>query len=343
MQIKLSKTNKSPSAISFSKKVVGIDIDDRSIEVVMLEKKDGVPKVRSLSRIVMNFGIVENGRILDEKKLSKLLIKALERAKPVPIIKGDKNFKGLNFAFGLSDSQVYSQTFTFSTKKDLKKELDQETLIKIDKKVKANIPLESSDLLYSYKNIKKGDGKISVLVVATSKKVAKEWYSFFLNNGIKLKYFDSETMAIFRGLLIKESRLPVCIVDMGASSTLISIFDKSGQYYSYSMGVAGDKLTEEIISKEGVRHSQAEAYKRKYGLAHPDKKAFPIMIKILEPVVAEIKNALKFYQSHENKEISGIILTGGTSKLRGLGDYLGANLEKKIWFGNSKLIKKSHP
>ena len=343
MKINLSNLSKVSNQISLSKKVVGIDIDDRSIEVVMLEKKDGRPKVKSLSRIVLDYGIVENGRIKNEKKLSKLLIKALIRARPIPINKKDDHYQGLEFAFGLSDSQVYSQTFTFKSSSDTSKTLNQETLTKIDKKVKTNIPLDTSDLLYSYKNIKKNEGKISVLVVGTSKKVAKEWYTFFLNNGIKLKYFDSESMAIIRGLLIREQKLPVCIVDMGASSTLISIFDKSGLFYSYSLNQAGDTLTKEIVKREKIRHNQAESYKKKYGLAYPDKKAFPIMIKVLEPIVKEIKVALDFHKTHSTKEISGIILVGGTSKLRGLKDYLSANLEKKIWFGNSKLVKEKSP
>ncbi|MCX6799906.1 MAG: pilus assembly protein PilM, partial [Candidatus Falkowbacteria bacterium] len=140
-----------------------------------------------------------------------------------------------------------------------------------------------------------------------------------------------------------EEKLPVCIVDMGASSTLIGIFDKTGLLNSYSINIAGDHLTEELVKKLKIRHKQAESYKEKYGLADQDSQVSPMLIKVLEPVVAEIKTALNFYHARKEKTIQGVILLGGTSRLKGLKEYLQVNLETNIWAGNSCLIGEKSP
>ncbi|MBL7057966.1 pilus assembly protein PilM [Patescibacteria group bacterium] len=345
MNLSLFKLKKVSNIISLGGRVVGIDIDDRSIEVAMVEKSEGRAKVKSLGRIVMDFGIVENGRIKNEKKLSILLRKVLERSVPKSLYQKKDIIKGVKFVFGLSDSQVYTQIFTFNldSKDQNKGEFKEALSLLIDKKVKSSIPLEPKDLLYSSKIVKKTEIETSVLIVATSKIVTSEWYNFFRKSGIDIDYFDIEAIAIFRGLLIRGEKMPVCVVDFGASSTLISIFNKSGLFYSYSVNIAGDKLTDEIVRKLKLRYNQAENYKEKYGLSDSGKKIFPIIIKVLEPVVADIKTALDFYKKHGSGVIQGIVTVGGTSKLRGLNDYLNANLDIKIWSGNSALIKEKVP
>lgn len=345
MRLSFSKLSTVTNKITLSKRVIGIDVDDRSIEVAMLEKSEGRPKVKSLGRIVMDFGIIENGRIKNEKKLSKLIRKALERAKPESLFIKNELAKKTKFILSLSDSQVYTQTFSFEINSNeySKSEFKQELLSKIDKKVKSNIPLENSELTYSYKIIKKNDNNIKVLIVATDKGITKEWYNFFNKIGVKIDYFDIESLAIFRGLLIKEQKLPVCIVDIGASSTLISIFDKSGLYYSYSLSIAGDNLTEELVRKLKIRYNQADSLKEKYGLIDPSKKVFPILIKVLEPIVKEIKVAKDYYKKNSKKDIQGVIMVGGSSKLRGLADYISTNLDIKVWSGNSVLLREKTP
>jgi len=345
MNFSFSKFTKITKKITQAKRVIGIDIDDRSIEIALLEKAEGKPRIISLGRIVMDFGVVENGIIKNEKKLSKLLIKVFNRAQPQSLNLKSEKLKGTSFIFSLSVSKVYTQIFDFNINSSelSKNEFEQTLLSGIDQKVKSYIPLEPSNLLYSYKILRKSDSKTKVLIVATDKKNTRDWFRFFKKNNIIIDFFDVEALALFRGLLVKEQKLPVCVVDIGASNTLISVFDKTGLYYSYSLDIAGDNLTEELVRKMKVRYNQGENLKEKYGLADPSKKVFPILIKVLEPVVKEIGVAIDFYKKNAKKDIKGVIMVGGTSKLRGLSDYLSTNLDVKIWSGNSVLVKQKTP
>ena len=60
-----------------TKRSIGIDIADRTIEVVELEKSGLRVKIKNLSRVSLSPGIVEKGQIKDEKLLSEAIHGAL--------------------------------------------------------------------------------------------------------------------------------------------------------------------------------------------------------------------------------------------------------------------------
>jgi len=326
------------------KKVIGIDIDDRSIEVVELAKgEDNNIKISSLSRIVLDSHIVKRGRIKDPKRLAKAMRKVLDRALPHPILKNDNSMLDSLFMpqviFGLPESQVYTHIFDSNTK-ELKGGKIEDIVLK---EVYNTIPIDKKDLIYSYKLLNKFKEKSKILVIAASREVMQEWQIFFKQFNIKIEYFDSEILAEFRGLLIKNEKLPICIIDIGSITTAISIFDANGLLYSYSINIAGESLTKEIAKNLKIDIRQAEDDKIRYGL-DVSKKIFPILIKVLEPVVSEIKVALDFFKKETGKKIENILLIGGSSKLKGLEDFLKTNLGiEEVSIGNSILIKEKSP
>lgn len=320
----------------FNKKSIGINVADLTIEVVELVKSRGEINILSQGRIKLKPGIVQRGRIKDEEKLKKAVKEVLAQAKPFPINTKPRTafdkLWGKKIIFSLPESQVY--THIFELKKHQKDERDKLVL----KEARSSIPLEKDDLLFSYKALNESKDKVEILLVAASRRTALEWQNFFQKLKIDAEFFDIETLANFRGCFSKIPPEPVCLIDIGAMTTNIAIFDKKGLHYSYSVDIAGNSFTKEIAKALKVKIEEAEKMKIKLGLANPGEKIFSILIQALELILKEIEIAFKYFRKKTNQEVKEIILLGGSSKLKKLVDYFKTNLDLSVRLGESKLL-----
>ena len=314
----------------FTKRSVGIDIADHTIEVVeILKDREGV-KPWSKGRVLLDRGIVENGRVKNKEKLAEALKKCLQAAKPHPIITRKA-------VFGLPERQVYIHSFYITEHE----ESDRESIIL--KEAQENIPLKKDDLLYAYKSFPLANGKTEVLLVGTSREVATEWFDFFGGLGIEANIFDIESLAVFRGLFPERPKKPVCVIDVGTNTTHIAIFDKNGLWYAYSDNIAGDSFTKEIAKALGKNEKEAEKLKREIGLSQPGERIFFALTKILFPMVEDIRATLDYFKKETGEGVREAVLVGGSSELKGLSDYVETNLGIPVRIGKSALFKSDIP
>jgi len=313
--------------IMFKKTSVGLDIADSTIEVVELIKTGGKVSVLGKGRVLLDPGIVERGRIKDKEKLAEAVKKAFSEARPFAIAN-----KKLTFA--LPENQVYIHTFHLEAFEE--GEIDD----LVEREAQENVPLKKDDLLFSYKILLQEEDRTEVLLVAASKEVVEEWQSFFQGLGLSVQAFDIESLAIFRGLLVKASDLPVCVVDIGSATTLISIFDHHGLCYSHSLNIAGMRFSEQIASALKIEFKEAEEQKIKSGVAKKGSKIFWILVKELETLGREIKTLLDYFQKKSRQKITKIILVGGSSRMKGIKSYFNVNLGLPVEIGGSGLLKR---
>ena len=99
----------------FTKRAIGLDIADHTIEIVELQKNFGKVKVRGLGRVKLKTDVVERGRIKDKEKLTQAIRDAASQAKPNKII-------GKKIVFGLPECQVYTHIFSLSITEKVKEE-----------------------------------------------------------------------------------------------------------------------------------------------------------------------------------------------------------------------------
>ncbi len=314
----------------FTKRSVGIDIADHTIEVVeILKDREGV-KLWSKGRVFLNPGIVENGRVKDKEKLTEALKKCLQTAKPHPIITRKA-------VFGLPECQVYIHSFYITEHE----KSGRESIIL--KEAQENIPLKKEDLLFAYKAFLPVNGKTEVLLVASSRGVATEWFDFFSGLGIEANVFDVESLAIFRGLFPERPEKPICVIDVGTNTTHIAIFGKNGLWYAYSNNIAGNSFTKEIAKVLGKDEGEAEKLKREIGLSQPGERIFFTLTKILFPMVEDIKTTLDYFKKETGEGVKEVVLVGGSAKLKGLADYMETNLGIPVRIGKPALFKSDIP
>lgn len=320
----------------FQKKSIGLDIADHTIEVAELEKSGSKVRVVSLGRAKLTPGVVERGRIKEEKRLMAAVRDVFLKAKP-EVIAPDR------LTFGIPESQVYTHVFTVNTKGKKLKESELDALVQ--KEAQRNIPLGRDSLLYTYKSFvsKKDVQKIDVFFMATSKEVVLEWQKFFKKLNIAVEAFDSESLAVRRALLFDffDRETGVMVVDIGAATSNISIFDERGILrYSYSVPIAGEAMTQELVASLKIKEDEAEQLKIKQGVASPGEKTSAILIKVLESIAKEIKTSIGYFKRRTGKEVKEIILVGGSSQLKGLIDYFSSNLNLRVKVGEPFLKAK---
>ena len=82
-----------------------------------------------------------------------------------------------------------------------------------------------------------------------------------------------------------------------------------------------------------VSWEEAEETKKRFGLSPEQNKVLPVLVKTLEPLRDEITTAINFYKEKTGQAVSEIILTGGSSQLKGLVEYLSTDLEVVVRLG----------
>jgi type IV pilus assembly protein PilM len=129
----------------------------------------------------------------------------------------------------------------------------------------------------------------------------------------------------------------VVLIDFGTNSTDIAVLEQGHLMIIRSLPTGGDSLTKAIATALGMEESQAEAYKKAYGV---DQSKLEGKIKTaLDPLVSllleEVEKTLSFYSSRkQSQKISRVILTGGTSVLPEISSVLTQRLNLEIQLGD---------
>lgn len=311
--------------VVLKKKSIGLDISDRTIEVVELTDEGGKKAVSSMGREMLQEGIVERGRINDHVQLAGALDKVFKQSRPHPITTR-------KVTFGLPESQVYTHIFELPPHALS----DRDALV--EKEAQTSIPLIEGDMLTSYSVLWEEEGKVEILLVAMNRSVFLEWYNFFRDNKIEVENYDIETLATFRGLFAKRPKLPISIVDIGARTTSIAIFSSKGLRYSYTLEVSGNTMTDEIAQDMHVGKEKAEELKVQIGLANKKEQIFFILVKILQQIVESVRASLSYYKERTGESVDRVLLVGGGSKLKGIVQYFKEELMVPTWLGEAILL-----
>lgn len=313
-----------------TKKFVGLDIADSSIEIAEVKGRGLGAKVESLGRVILEKGIVEGGRIKDPVKLLEAIKQVFVSAKPRVI-------KTKEIVFGLPESQVYLSNFVIN------KESGQKSTEKIINYIKTSVPLEENDLLFAYKILKEDKDKLEILSVSASQAIVWEWQDFFVKNKIQVKMFDVEILASFRDLFRALPVEPVLVIDIGAHTSFLAIFDSQGLHYEKIISLAGGDFTSAISQALNIPLEKAEEEKIKSGLNNKNKKVAQAILEKIEELTREIKNIFEFYQEQSGLSISKIILVGGSSQMIGLDEYLSKSLGLPVQVGVAQTKNNKTP
>ena len=341
---------------STAQSYLGVDVDSNSVKIVELKNEAGRPRLVTYGFLDREIDKVEGKDNTDSKNETAKLIKQVAKQAQVTTTKA---------ITALPAYSVFSSILNLPgmTKKDLASAVKWEA-----KKV---IPLPIEDMILDWKILedfngeqlvdqkenngfdgngndefkRKGFLKIKskapkkytkILLTAAPKDLVKRYIDIFKVSGLNLLSLDTESFALIRSL-VGNDKSALMIVDIGSVVTNISVVVNSIPILNRSIDVGGLTITKAIANSLNVSLSRAEQFKYDIGMS-PDRKGQGSVPKTIEqtliPIVDELRYSINLYKNQGQKNIEKVILTGGSSLLLNLPEYLSNLLGLRIFLGD---------
>lgn len=310
----------------------GLDISDLSIKLASLSGQKNNIKLASFGREEIPEKVIENGAVKKEEELIDVLRHTIEQAR------GEK-LKTKNCIVSLPETESYIRVV------QLPKIKRDEIAEAIKWELEANIPVSLADVYYDWQEIQipNASGQLNILIGALPKTLVDPYLSVIKKAGLQPLAFEIESVATARAL-IKEGELldPIMLIDMGAKRTSLVIYTGETIWLTTSLPVSNSLLVEDIAKNLKITYAQAKNLKIRCGLDTNSEEGniYEAMAPRLSEMIAEIKKYLDYFQTANLGKMGGkgtiskILLCGGGANLRGLADFLSAELRLQTEIGN---------
>ena len=300
-------------------KAFGLDIGDRSVEIIELEKVFRFSIV-TYGRTELPEGVVTNGRINDQNILAEKLKKLLKEAKP-------KKVSTNKVILSLPESQVFVQCFTVDAK------LKSGSLTKaIVEKVSLSLPINIDKTYWDFIEKPLADKtKKLVTFISVPKDIANSYVKFCNSIGLEVVSLCIESLSLARTIL-KSSNRQSLIIDIGSGATNLSFFDSNDKInMSISIPVAGEQMTQAIMDKLKLDNVEAEILKVKQGFKEGgDNTVRLVIMPLIEEIIKEVEEAVDYYEKTFNQKLDDIYLVGGSALLPGISEVIKSGLKREV-------------
>jgi type IV pilus assembly protein PilM len=302
---------------------VGIDFGTHSVKAVELSNITTHPKLVNFGSQTTPQGVINSEDKKDQKKLADVVKK----------LYSDSKIKNTSIVVALPEFSVFTRFLEFPGVKE------EELKDAVFYEAKQYIPVPIEEVRMSYVPIGFNEAKNAprVLLVAAPLKIIESYIKVTEMAGLEIVAIETESVALGRAMYRATQQKHVVMLDFGANSTDMSIMMEGYLVFSQSISIGSDALTQAIVNKFNFEYSQAEEYKRNYGIT-PDvleNKIYNVLSPILESIVLEVNRGIEFYK---NKTLTNapteFFLTGDGALLPGLADYLSKALHVNATIAN---------
>ena len=311
-----------PGNMFFPKKMLGIDIGTSAIKIVELSRwgqgktLENYGEIKSVSLYKEPFRSFEKGSYL----LSNYFV-----ARAIQAVLDEAKIKTKSVIFSIPDFS------TFCTSIELPPMSAKELPEAVYYSAPQYISLPISETTLDWKLISGEPGangsQLKVFLIAIPNQVVQDYQKVAKLAGLELYALEAESLGLARAFGNNQC---ACAVDIGAQSTTINIIDKGKLEKSYSFDFAGGQLSHAVSSAFGMGRQEAEELKNREGLVSKDKNISETFYMLIDPLIIEVKKVLADFSLEHRKEVDIIFLTGGTSAMPGLVEYMSEVLKKKV-------------
>lgn len=304
---------------------LGLDIGASTIKAVLF---NGEVKNISLAAAMM-VSTPPKGMLseapLDEEEMARAISQLMGEVKnPTKIV---------NIA--LPENKVYTKVLDMPVLSD--KELSSAIYWEAEQYIP--VPLETITL--DWKVLKRPDkievgNKMQVLLVAAPTLLIEKYQKILSLAGLTIAFIETEILSAIRAIMFpyaqkKDAVFPnTIIVNIGAMTTSLAIVKSGIIVFTYSVAIGGAALNRAIAADFGFSLSQAEEYKKTYGISQQELggKISESTKPILLSIIGEVKKAIAFYKDkYKDASIQQVLLTGGSAKLPGIDSFFAQNIE----------------
>lgn len=308
-------------------KSFGLDIGTTSLKAVWFGKKDTALTLEAIVYSPISYKGILSDSIADQEILATSIKNMLLSA----------GITAPNANISLPESQVYTKILEMP---DLS---EQELQAALKWEIEQNIPLPIDQVRTDWqlleKREKNGKRIQNILIVAAPSRILEKYNRILKFAGVAPQTIETELISVHRAFLpILNPTGSDVIVHLGASTTDVAITWNKVINLVYSIPLGGIAITRAISVDVGVDVSQAENFKRAYGLSGRvfEGKIGRALSPVLESIATDIKKGIfLFREKNNNQEIKQIILSGGSALLPGIDIFFTNNLGVQVVVGNA--------
>ena len=245
-----------------NKAVLGVDISSTSIKLIELSEQNGRMQVEAYGTELLPDNAVVEQAINDEEGVGGAIKKALLRSSSsqkhaaVAVAGSTVITKVIQMSSGLSDD-----------------EMEKQITVEADQYIP--YPLEEVAMDFEAQGLVEGnDQLVEVLLAACRKETVELREDSIEIGGLESVVVDVEAYCVERSFKLIQPQLEgedldvVAVIDIGATMTTLTVFNKGKITYNRDQVFGGNQLTEEIQRRYGI--SAEEAVKAKVEGGLPD-------------------------------------------------------------------------
>lgn len=207
---------------------------------------------------------------------------------------------------------------------------DAELASAIGWQAEQHIPIPSDELSLEYSVLyrpPKGaqDQPMRVLMIGARKAIVDRYTNVFTQIGVEPTIMETQALSVLRSLEFKPDDATTLVVVMGASTMDMFVVHQGELVFVFTHLNGGNLLTKALEQAAQLEAQQAEEYKRAYGIDqnHFEGKIRAMLLPSVRLLVNEIQKAHQFFsQQHAGQSIQRVILTGGSSQLPDLVEFV---------------------
>ena len=293
----------------------GLDIGTSSVKLVWLGREKNIFEYLTAFLAPSPPTGLQSESALDQKEMAQVIKRYVQQAK----------ITTTSVNISLPETQVYTKVIDMPTISE--KEMQNAIYWEAEQYIPAQLDSMILDWSILRRPFEKNTTqKMQVLLVAAPAQLVKRYQTVLEFAGLSIANVETEILSVVRGLSIPNSSVTSLVMHMGALSTSIAIIQGGVLVFNYTIPLGGIAMTRGIAVDFGLSPTQAEEYKKVYGLSDKNfgGKVGRAIEPILAEIVAEVRKAIAFYNTKYKNEspISQILLTGGGAGLPGIDLFL---------------------
>lgn len=299
---------------------VGLDIGFSSIKLVALSKNGDKYKLLSLGAIPSPQPGIISDSPPDWEAVAVSVKRLMQAAK----------IEGKEVIAALPESRIFTRVID-----DLPYLTDVELSSAIRYASEEFIPMPLTDVNLNWQVLSRSEGKDKsaktvVFVIASPKNIVNKYIRILNLAGLTPKALETELIAITRALVGNNPFSPnTLIIQLGATTSDFAAVSKGLIWLTRSISTGGMALTRALAHQFNFEVSQAEEYKKIYGLAEDqlEGKVFEALKPVVDIIISEAKRIIQAFQGkYPQSPIKRIVLSGGGAKMPGLVIYFANSL-----------------
>ena len=201
-------------------------------------------------------------------------------------------------------------------------------IIKYEAQQQVPFPLE--EVIWDYQILKSEDKAapdINIALVAVKSGLINDLIAKISGLGIAPDLIEATSFAVFNCAKFNDTldNGPIVLIDIGATSTDISVAKEKQLVFTRSIHIAGNDITRAIQKEQSIGFEDAEKTKHKKG-------NISAAVSVLETLSSEIHRSISFYMSQMDRksEFRKVVLTGQSSNLKEITTFLSNSLKMEV-------------